>query len=81
VVLELAGDVDRSVREAAIGVNELPNATELFLSGTTTDITPVLRVDDRVIGNGSPGPVARALLERLLDRMGQTTTAPVSARG
>ena len=81
VVLALAGEVDLPVRETAIGIDELPNATELFLSGTTTDITPVLRVDDRVIGNGAPGPVARALLERLLDRMGQMTTAPVSARG
>jgi D-alanine transaminase len=81
VVLELAGEVDLPVREAAIGIDELPNAMELFLSGTTTDITPVLRVDDRVIGNGAPGRVARALLERLLDRMEQTTTAPVSARG
>jgi len=81
VVLELAGDIDLPVREAAIRVEELPNATELFLSGTTTDITPVVRVDDRAIGTGAPGPIARALLERLLDRMGLTTSAPVSARG
>lgn len=81
LVLALAADAALAVREEAIRVDELPNATELFLSGTTTDVTPVLRVDDRVIGGGAPGPIARALLERLLDRMGLTTPAPVSARG
>lgn len=81
VVLALARDAVLPVQEAAIRIDELPNATELFLSGTTTDITPVLRVDDRVIGKGAPGLITRALLERLLDRMGLTTSAPVSARG
>jgi len=81
VVLELARDAGLQVRETAIRVDELPNATELFLTGTTTDVTPVLRVDDRVIGGGKPGPIARALLERLLDRMGVTTSALASARG
>ena len=81
VVLGLARDAGLAVREAAIRVEELPSATEVFLSGTTTDVTPVLRIDDRVIGSGAPGPIARALLERLLDRMGLTTSALVSARG
>lgn len=81
VVLTLAADADLPVREDAIRIDELPNATELFLAGTTTDVTPVLRVDDRVVGDGAPGPIARALLERLLERMGLTTPAPVTARG
>ena len=81
IVLGLARDAGVPVREAAIRLDELPNATELFLSGTTTDVTPVFRVDDRVIGDGAPGPIARALLERLLERMGLTTPALASARG
>ena len=81
LVLALARDAGVPVREAAIGVDELPNATELFLSGTKTDVTPVIRVDDQAIGEGTPGPIARALLERLLERMGLTTPALASARG
>jgi D-alanine transaminase len=81
LVLALAHDSGVPIREAAIRVDELPNATEVFLSGTTTDVTPVLRVDDRVVGDGAPGPIARALLERLLERMGLTTPALASARG
>jgi D-alanine transaminase len=81
LVLGLARDTALPVREIAIPLDELPNATELFLSGTTTDVTPILRVDDRVVGDGVPGPVARSLLERLLERMGLATSALVSARG
>ena len=80
LVIELARDAGIRVREDAVGVAELPNATELFLTGTTTDITPVLRVDAQTIGNGAPGPIARALLERLLERMGLRVAALASAR-
>jgi D-alanine transaminase len=62
-------------------VDELSRATELFLTGTTTDVTPVISVDGRPIGNGSPGPIARALLDRLLERMGIRTPALASSRG
>jgi D-alanine transaminase len=81
VVIELAPDAGVAVQEAAIAVDELSRATELFLTGTTTDVTPVIAVDGRPVGNGSPGPIARALLDRLLERMGISTTALASSRG
>jgi D-alanine transaminase len=81
VVIEIARDAGVPVREDGIAMSELPNATELFLTGTTTDVTPVLRVDATTIGTGSPGPVARMLLERLLERMGVSAPALASARG
>lgn len=70
VVIELARELGTTVREQAIAIDDLPRATELFLTGTTTDVTPVTSVDGRAIGKGSPGPTARVLLERLLERMG-----------
>lgn len=81
IVIELAIDVGVRVRQDPIVVNELSRATELFLTGTTTDVTPIVSVDGRPIGNGSPGPVARALLDRLLERMGIRTPALASSRG
>jgi D-alanine transaminase len=81
VVMELAPDAGIAVREEAIAVDELSRATELFLTGTTTDVTPIVAVDGRPIGNGSPGPIARALLDRLLERMGISTTALASSHG
>jgi len=81
VVIELATDVAVKVRQDAIAVDDLSRARELFLTGTTTDVTPVISVDGRPIGNGSPGPIARALLDRLLERMGIRTPALASSRG
>jgi D-alanine transaminase len=81
VVIELARESGIAVREDAIRVDELPNTTELFLTGTTTDVTPILRVDGRAIGNGKPGAVARALLDRLLERMDERTPALAHTRG
>src|SRR5256885_484603 len=75
VVIELAREAGLRVTERAIGVSDLPNASELFLTGTTTDVTPVVSVDGRPIGGGAPGPVARALLDRLLERMDMRTPA------
>ena len=81
VVVELAREAGVEVREQAITVGELAHVTELFLTGTTTDVTPVVSVDGRPIGDGAPGPIARALLERLLDRMGVPTAALAASRG
>jgi D-alanine transaminase len=69
VAIELAHDARIPVRETAVALEELPNTTELLLTGTTTDVTPVIRLDGQPIGSGTPGPVARALLDRLLERM------------
>ncbi len=38
-------------------------ADEVFLTGTTTAVLPVVRVDGQPVGDGRPGPVARALGE------------------
>ena len=81
VVLDLAREMSIDVREDAIAVGELAQATEVFLTGTTTDVTPVISVDGRRIGNGAPGPISRALLERLLERMGITTGSLAASRG
>lgn len=80
VVIDLAREAGIDVHEDAIGVGELPNATELFLTGTTTDVTPIITMDGRQVGDGSPGPVARGLLRRLLERMGGQVPALATAR-
>lgn len=69
VVIEIARDLGLEVREDAIAVAELPRAAELFLSGTTTDVTPIVELDGQAIGGGSPGRVTCAVRDRLLARM------------
>lgn len=65
VVLELARSSGIPVREAPMREAELRTAEELFLTGTSTDVMPIVRLDDAAVGVGRPGPVARRLGEAL----------------
>ena len=69
VVLELARELDIPCREQSVTEAELRWVEELFFTGTTTDVLPVVKVDDFQIGDGRPGPIAAALYEGLVARM------------
>lgn len=69
VVLELAREQGMPVREEPVTEAELRRCEELFFSGTTTDVMPVVRVDDFVVGDGRPGRIAAALYKGLVARM------------
>lgn len=62
-VFELARELDVDAAEGLILESELFDMDELFLSGTTTEIMPIVRVDGRDIGDGRPGPSTRRLGE------------------
>jgi branched-subunit amino acid aminotransferase/4-amino-4-deoxychorismate lyase len=38
-------------------------ADEVFTTGTMGELSPVLKIDGRVIGNGKPGPVTHRIQE------------------
>ena len=80
VVIELARELGIEVREEGIQLMELPRAAELFLTGTTTDVTPVLEVDGRAIGEGTPGRLTGTLRDRLIARMVSGSAAFASSR-
>src|SRR5687767_4407653 len=52
-----------SVREAVLRDEDLYGADEAFLTSTTREAVPIVTVDDRAIGTGTPGPVTLQLLE------------------
>jgi D-alanine transaminase len=54
---------------------ELAGVDELFVTGTTTDVTPLVTLDGRPVGNGRPGSMARMLQEALTARMYATAGA------
>lgn len=60
---ELARVMGIRVHEAPLSLDELYAANEAFLSNTLYTILPVVRVNDRVIGDGRVGPVARGLFD------------------
>jgi branched-chain amino acid aminotransferase len=77
-VMEIARDLGIAVRELALLEPDLFEADEAFLTSTTREIVPIVRVDDRVIGNGRPGPVTRRLLEAFRTRA-HATAVPQTA--
>lgn len=64
-VIEMAKHEGRPVREEAVAPEALFSAAELFLTGTTASVLPVVAVDDRPVAGGRPGPVTLGLAERL----------------
>lgn len=69
-VFELADELGIEAFEGMIYHEELFDMDELFLSGTTTEIMPIVRVDGREIVDGEPGPVTRKLLDAFRARVG-----------
>jgi branched-chain amino acid aminotransferase len=67
-VLELAADLGIPTREAAIRPEALLAADEVFLTGTTREVTPVVFVDETAIGTGTPGPLTQRLLGAFRER-------------
>ncbi|HKY21495.1 MAG TPA: aminotransferase class IV [Vicinamibacterales bacterium] len=61
VVFEIGSDLGVSVRESTLRDEDLFGAEEVFLTGTTREILPIVEVDDRAIGSGIPGPMTKKL--------------------
>ena len=69
VVVELARELGFPVNETPVFIHELPALEELFLTGTTSDVMPIVQLDGRTVANGKPGPVAMALHKALTARL------------
>lgn len=72
VVLEIARELEIPTREEAIPARDIPRLEELFLSGTTTDVTPVVRLDGVTVGGGRPGPITARISTALRGRLHAT---------
>ncbi|MFA6944961.1 MAG: aminotransferase class IV [Pedobacter sp.] len=59
-VLEIsAGMYETEARD--VSMDELRNAKEAFITSTTKNILPVVQVDGKILGDGTPGEVTKAL--------------------
>jgi D-alanine transaminase/branched-chain amino acid aminotransferase len=65
-VLKIAGPIIE-VEQRDIPLAELETASEIFLTATTKYITPILKLNNKPVGNGKPGQVTRMLCEKLLE--------------
>lgn len=73
-VMELAAKLVADGRLARVGEADITprqayEAAEVLVFGTSFDILPVVRYDDRPIGEGAPGPMFRQLLDLIREDM------------
>jgi branched-chain amino acid aminotransferase len=78
-MFEVGRDVGIEVRDETLYPKDLESAEEVFITSTTREMSPVTRIDDRVIGSGKPGPITMKLLERYR-RKAQELTRAVATR-
>ena len=62
-MFEVAEKLQLRIEERPFTVAEALAAREAFVTSATNFATPVVRIDGQAIGDGRPGPVARALRE------------------
>jgi branched-chain amino acid aminotransferase len=74
-VFEVGATIDVPVEDAVLQDEDLATADEAFLTSTTREIVPIVRVGATTIGAGHPGPVTQALLAEL-----RRTAAALSRR-
>jgi D-alanine transaminase len=51
------------LREEYVRAEDLPAADELFITGTTTEVVPLLTLDGKPVGSGKPGTLTRRIQE------------------
>jgi len=64
-----------AVRETPILQQEIGRLDELFITGTTSDVTPIVQLDGRPIGDGKPGRITRVLASALERKLYGTAPA------
>jgi D-alanine transaminase len=76
VVIELARERGFKVEECATSLKEMARASELFLTGSTTEVRPIVRVDGREVGDGKVGPISREMRAALFERIERECGSP-----
>lgn len=75
-ILKIAEEQGLGIEERLFTVEEAFEAREAFLTSASSLVTPVIRIADRTIGNGKPGPVTTRLQTIYLD-LARTSSEPV----
>lgn len=62
VIFELCEELGITIREVSMTRYDLYTADESFLTGTAAETIPMVKLDEREIGDGKPGPVSLRLI-------------------
>ena len=61
-IIKIGKDLDLDVIERDITRSELIISEEIFLTGTAAEITPIIKMDSKKIGNGNPGKITKKMM-------------------
>ncbi len=65
MTIDCCREMDLPIKEQTFTAKEMFAADEVFLTGTTIEVLPVVAIDDQVIADGEPGPISKQLYEAL----------------
>lgn len=74
-VITLAGEAGMAVERCRLDVDALLAAVEVFLTNSSWQLLPVVRVEQHAVGAGVPGDAARTLRAALLEQIDRETGA------
>jgi len=66
-IIKIGRDLDFEVLENFVTKSELISSDEIFLTGTAAEITPVISMDGKKIGNGKPGDITKKMMAEYSD--------------
>jgi D-alanine transaminase len=68
-IIKLAQENNFIVQEEPFTTDSLLQADEVFLTGTTTEVMPIIEINGQNIGNGQVGPISQALSDAYLQKI------------
>ncbi len=66
-IIKIGKDLDIEVSEREVTRSELMVSEEVFLTGTAAEITPIISIDRKKIGNGKPGDITKKMMDEYSD--------------
>lgn len=79
--LEIAREMGLKTREEFFTLFDVYSADEAFITGTAAEVGPVVKLDHRVIGDGKPGTITKAIMAKFRDTVNSTGTPIFEKRG
>ncbi|HSI13089.1 MAG TPA: branched-chain-amino-acid transaminase [Chthoniobacter sp.] len=75
-VLDIAAELGLKVNVQQLTRYDLYTADEFFLTGTAAEVIAAVKLDNRVIGQGKPGPITNKIIARFRELV-QSTGTPI----
>lgn len=69
LVLSIAREGGFELEEKTVLPDELLGADEVFITASSRQVVPIVKVDDQLIADGRPGPVTRKLISLYHDKV------------